>query len=144
MKQRIEVALLPALTGLLGFVASPFLRGVWDWCANVALPALTKPQQLSLVALLSILCLALAALLYRASSKQFLIRKYQHLENRGFWVHRQTKRRVCGNCLIAGIESPLACFSFTKPERDSWKCGRKDCGMEYFFSPEDGNKPQKI
>ena len=108
MKQKIEAVLLPLVTAALGFVLSPFCRGFWVWCAEVALPALTKPQKLSLVASLTILCLVLALALYRASSKRLLIRRYEFQPTRGYWKHRKTGQPVCGSCLIAGIESPGA------------------------------------
>jgi hypothetical protein len=145
MKQKIEAVLLPLLTGALGFVLSPFFRGLWDWCANVALPALSKTQKLSLVAGLAILCLVLGFALYRASSKKLLIRKYEFQTSRGYWKHRKTGRPVCGNCLISGIESPLTFLSnpSTNPGLffNSWQCGRKECGIEGFVdnakSPDD-------
>ena len=137
MKQKIEAVLLPLLTAVLGFVLSPFFRGLWDWCADVGLPALTKTQKLSLVAGLAILCLVLGFALYAASSKRLLMRRYQHLEKRGFWIHRKTKKKVCGDCLISGIESPLALCGRKdidgKYQTRSWFCGRKICGLEYFY-----------
>ena len=68
-------------------------------------------------------------------------RNYTHLDKRGFWVHKKTGQRVCGNCLIAGIESPLACFSFHYPNgqfhRNGWVCGIKDCKTEYHWEKGD-------
>jgi hypothetical protein len=141
MRQKAEAVILPLLTGLLGFVASPFLRGFWDWCSEVALPAFSKSQKLSLVATLAIICVVLGVSLYSASSKRLLLRRYEHLEKRGFWIHRKTGQRVCGNCLIAGTESPLACFSVSYPNgtfhKHIWLCGSKDCKTEYFYKPGD-------
>src|ERR1035437_1181890 len=136
MKQKIEAVLLPLLAAALGFVLSPFCRGFWDWCSEVALPALTKPQKLSLVASLAILCLVLAFALYRASSKRLLIRRYEFQTNRGYWKHRKTGQPVCGNCLISGIVSPLTFLSNPSTNHglfyNSWHCGRKECGIEGF------------
>ena len=72
---------------------------------------------------------------------------YEHLKDRGFWVHRKTGERVCGNCLITDIVSPLACFGFKNArggfDRNAWVCGRKDCGKECFFDRRD-TKPHAI
>jgi len=66
---------------------------------------------------------------------------YEHLKKRGFWVHRKTGQRVCGSCLIAGIESPLSAASYQDSvgrfDRNVWICGRKDCRQEYFWQKGD-------
>jgi len=140
--KKIAVAVIAALlTGLLGFVVSPFARDLWSFGADTFLPKLSKQGQLSLVATFAILCLVLASLLYCSNSKRMMQRRYQHLLKRGFWVHRKTGQRVCGNCLIAGIESPLSCFSVIYPngtfQRYGWFCGRKDCNTEYHYETGD-------
>lgn len=136
MKEKIETVLLALTTTCLGFVVSPFCTGFWNWCANIVLPALSRKEKMSLVGTLTILCVALAFALYRASSKRLLIRRYEFQTHRGYWKHRKTGQPVCGNCLISGIVSPLTFFSnpSTSPGLfcNSWHCGRKECGTEGF------------
>ncbi len=120
MKKTTERALLPLLTALLGFVASPFLRGLWDWCADVALPQFSKQQKLSLLATLSMLCLAEASWIYRLRKKGVLNREYTpDLEWPGTYRHLKNRAvHVCGVCqcslFIGGSNESLACN----------KCGR--------------------
>jgi len=140
MKQTAEKVLLPLLTLWLGFVVSPFLHGFWDWCSNVALPKLSKQQAMSLVATLATLCLVLGFAWYRSSSSSRLRSKYTHLDDRGFWLHRKTGKRFCGNCLIKGIESPLTVHSFSNYPSEPvnrWVCGNKDCDNKYPYEPGD-------
>jgi hypothetical protein len=148
-KSKIVGAAVGAPIGvLIVCLCSPFVADLWAFLAQIALPRLSPQGHLSLLAILATLCIVLGSLLYRASSKKLLIRKYQHLETRGFWIHRKTKQRVCGNCLLVGIESPLACFSFPQPRPmqpvNSWVCGRKDCKTQYFVSPEDLKELEKV
>jgi hypothetical protein len=67
---------------------------------------------------------------------------YEHLKDRGFWVHRKTGQRVCGSCLLPpnSIESPLFAGSMKNFYQQAiggpaiayfWKCGRKDCEKVY-------------
>jgi hypothetical protein len=66
---------------------------------------------------------------------------YEHLHNRGFWVHKQTGQRVCGSCILSEIASPLTVYaiknSFGQYTRRAWICGRVDCETEYFFKEGD-------
>lgn len=141
MKQTATAVTATLLAGLLGFVISPFTHDLWSFGADTFLPKLSRQGQLSLVVTLAILCLVLGVLLYRSYSQKLLLRKYEYFEKRGFWVHRKTGQRVCGNCLISGIESPLACCSFLYPngqfQRNAWVCSRKMCKMEYCYEQGD-------
>ena len=111
MKQKIEAVLLPLLTAVLGFVLSPFFRGLWDWFADVGLPALTKTQKLSLVAGLSILCLVLACSLCVIFSKKLLLKRFEPTQNWiGAYSMIKDKRQneiFCGPCLHQGKTIPL-------------------------------------
>ena len=138
--KRIAEAVLPLLTGVLGFVASPFLLGFWGYAADVALPKLSKQQHLSLLATLTIICLLLAVLVYRNASKSVMLGKYQHSTKEGFWKHRKTGERVCGNCLLLGIQSPLSAYSYSNGQKNLWECGVKTCEKQYPLSDEDMKK----
>lgn len=64
---------------------------------------------------------------------------YEHVKDRGFWIHRKTGTRVCGNCLLPPIEvvSPLSAVRLANPldfgrtSAPVWKCERRDCGKTY-------------
>jgi hypothetical protein len=67
---------------------------------------------------------------------------YTFLKDRGFWVHKTTGVRVCGNCLLKspGVESPLAAihtwksygpFVSNRRKVSVWKCGRHGCHQTY-------------
>jgi hypothetical protein len=128
MKKTITAALSTILPALLGFVASPFLRGLWDFAADIGLPKLSPQQQLSLLATLSILCLLLGGGLYRCSSKRLLVRQYKVDESQRFYVHRRTGQRVCGDCLLTdGIASPLIVWPTLEK---ILRCAR-GCPMKY-------------
>lgn len=136
MKKIIKTTIAPALLALLGFVVSPLAHEAWSIAAEVILPKLSPTGMLSLVATLTILCLSSCTALYFSGSKRLLRRHYKHLEKRGFWIHRKTEQKVCGNCLLAGLESPLASSSFpdaTGRRKNVWVCGNKPCSLEYFF-----------
>ena len=136
MKKTAKAMIIPALVGTLGFVSSPLAREAWSIAAEVVLPKLSPQGLLSLVATISILCLSLSIALYTSNSKRLLQGRYEHLENRGFWIHRKTEQKVCGSCLLAGLESPLASSSFPDANgrrKNIWVCGNKACGIDYFF-----------
>jgi hypothetical protein len=57
MRKTIEVVLPSLLTGILVFVASPFLQGMWDYAAKTVLPELSPQARLSLLATLATFCL---------------------------------------------------------------------------------------
>jgi len=138
--KEITAAVLGTLIGgAIGFVASPFLREMWAFCADTVLPRLSPQARLSLVATLATLSLVLGILLYSASSKRLLIRRYRHVQDRGFWVDRKSgKTRVCGNCLIDGIVSPLTAYSYSGHTiQNRWTCDRKDCGRTYPADKDD-------
>ena len=141
MKQTAKAVIATLLAALLGFVVSPLARELWSFAAETFLPKLSKQGQLSLVATLSILCLVLGTLLYRASSIKILMRKYVHVESRGFWVHRKTNLRVCGNCLFNGIKSPLTLgtrYNQLKNQNETvWACGIKSCSSAYAYKDGD-------
>jgi hypothetical protein len=128
---------------LLVCLSSPLATDIWAFAAQVALPRLTPQGHLSLLAILVTGWIVLGSLLYRASSKSWLIRKYRHIEDRGFWVDRKTgKQRVCGNCLLEGIVSPITPYSFEegREHTNRWTCGRKECGQKYPARNEDFNQ----
>ena len=137
-KEKIRSGLLSALLGGLGFVALAIVKETSTPFANYVVTAISSTTLLwlSLLLFLTSLFLGVWLAFLVFGDKAARVRKnYQHLERRGFWVHCKTGQRVCGNCLITGIESPLACFSFVYPNgqlhRSVWVCGRKDCGSEY-------------
>ena len=108
-RKTAESILLPLLTGVLGFVASPFLRETWDFSANELLPKLSKQGQLSLLATLTILCLVLAAWVYTLISKRFLIRRFKRSAAwYGAYENKKDENElVCGICLNKNVISPL-------------------------------------
>jgi hypothetical protein len=112
MKRTIELVLLPSLTLVIGFVVSPFLKGIWDYAANAILPELSPQARLSLLATLAILCLVEGAWIWMLTSKKMLLKKYDVDK---FWIglyrHKQTGEKVCGTCLNKGIVSPLVSLS---------------------------------
>jgi hypothetical protein len=79
---------------------------------------------------------------------------YTFSQDRGFYIHKLTGHRVCGNCLLApvGIESPLMATDYVITENlarygghpsaagrkvSIWKCGRKGCEKIYVRQPDD-------
>ena len=73
---------------------------------------------------------------------------YEHLADRGFWVHRKTGQRVCGSCIVSseniggGIVSPLALTKYrhvvTKALTGAkWECGRNGCDKKYPAKPDE-------
>src|SRR5260221_12115977 len=111
MKKIIEPVLLPSLTLLIGFVASPFLKGLWDYAANSVLPELSPQARLSLMATLAIICLGQGAwivfILIGRSAKRWK-RNYKFVIEEGYYQHNKTSALICGHCYLEGLESPLA------------------------------------
>ena len=143
-KEKIRSGLLSALFGGIGFVALALVKETSEPFANHVVAAISSTTLLWLSLLLLMTSLFLGAwlaLLVFSDKAHRVRRHYTHLDMRGFWVHKDTGQRVCGNCLIAGIESPLACFSFHYPsgnlQRNAWVCGIKDCRTEYHWEKGD-------
>ena len=146
-KEKIRSGLLTALLGGLGFVGTAIVKDASKPFADYVVPAIGSTSLLWLSVLLLLTSLFLGSWLVFvifADKAERVRRNYTHLEKRGFWVHSKTGDRFCGNCLIAGIESPLACFSIHYPngnfQKRIWLCGRKDCKIEYFY--RDGDVPE--
>ena len=113
MKQTIETVLPPCLTLVIGFVVSPFLKGVWDYAANAVLPGLSPQARLSLLATLAILCLVEGAWIWALVSKKMLLKKYEPDKRwSGIYRHKKSGEMVCGTCLHKGIISLIAAASF--------------------------------
>ena len=109
MKKIIVSVLLPCLTLVIGFVVSPFLKGMWDYAANTVLPELSPQARLSLLATLAILCLVEGAWIYLLTSKKLLLRRYEADKVwTGMYRNKKTREMVCGTCLNKGIVSVLA------------------------------------
>lgn len=126
MKKIIETILPTSLAALLGFVASPFLGEIWDFAADTFLPRLSNRGHLSLLATLTILCLALATLLYFSTSHKRLLRQYSHDEKSGISRHRKNGTLVCTSCLHKDyLESPL------KVDDGGWSCQVASCRTVY-------------
>ena len=126
MKKIIETILPTSLAALLGFVASPFLREIWDFAADIFLPRLSNRGHLSLLATLTIICLALGTLLYFSTSHKRLLRQYSHDEKSGVSRHRKNGTLVCTSCLRKDyLESPL------KVGDGVWFCQVVSCRASY-------------
>jgi len=129
MKKITELALLPCLTLLIGFVVSPFLKGLWDYAENAVLPELSPQARLSLVATLAIICLAESAwifiLIFGKSAERWK-RNYEFVSDQGYYRHKKTGALICGNCFLEGKESPLA-----KLRGGYAACQNNDCQKAY-------------
>ncbi len=129
MKKTVEIVLLPSLTLLIGFVVSPFLKGLWDYAENAVLPELSPQARLSLLATLAILCLVEGALIcfmvFRKSAQRWK-RNYEFVSDQGYYRHKKTGALICGNCFLNDKESPLA-----KLQGGWTNCQNNECQKSY-------------
>jgi hypothetical protein len=136
------LALISGILGGIGtLLTSIYQDAVGPFLAHV-LPAVNNKTLLLLCLLLFLVCMLMIAWVafIAFGDKARMMRNYEHLETRGFWVHRKTGKRVCGNCLIKGIESPLTVLSVSGYRSGSvilWVCGNKDCDKRYPFEQGD-------
>ena len=131
-KEKIRSGLLSALLGGLGFVALAIFEETSKPFADHVVSAISSTTLLWLSLLLLLASLFLGSwllVLVFGDKSERLRRQHRHSEARGFWIHRESGQRVCGNCLIDGICSPLALNYHS--EKAWWQCGRKECGMSY-------------
>ena len=142
--EKTRSRLLMALIGGLGVVCTSILKQASKPFADHVVPAIGSANMLWLSLLLlltTLVCGTWLLFLIFGDKVERTRRKYLHLQTRGFWIHRKTSQRVCGNCLIIGIESPLACFAFHSSSgalhRNAWVCGKKECNNEYFYEQGD-------
>jgi hypothetical protein len=134
IKERILIGLITLLSGAIGVLltsiykdaAAPFLQNV--------MPAINNKTLLLLCLLLLLIILILGtwiAFLVFGDKTKRIMRKYEFVKTRGFYVHRQTGGKICANCLISnGIESPLT-PSVVAGNRFYWECAILACGRKY-------------
>jgi len=75
-----------------------------------------------------------------SQSGRHISEDYQHMKDRGFWVNRKTGDRVCGNCILSGIVSPLSAVRKTRRNNTVapvWRCGRTECDKSYSRHKDD-------
>ena len=141
-KEKLWLALQTAIVAGLGVVGTSIWKEASKPFADYVVPAIGSTTLLWLSLLLFLLCALLGSwclyLVFGDKSARTR-RRYSHLQDRGFWVHRHTGAKFCGNCLIAGVESPLSRLAFTHNNgavTQAWTCGVKGCAAEYYYDFE--------
>jgi len=143
-KETLTKALLAGLLGAAGYILQSLAKEAAEPFAKHVLPAISSTTLLWLCLLLLLTNLVtgtwLLFLIFGDKAKG-VRRRYDFLKERGFWKHRNTGEFVCGNCLLVGIESPLAAMTYSDSHGDHvktvWECGRKDCKTDYPLAKED-------
>lgn len=82
----------------------------------------------------------LRKMLRRQSKPHQAMEDYEHQKDRGFWVNPKTGERVCGNCIVHGIVSPLSAVGKTQRDHSVapvWRCGRTECDKSYARCKDD-------
>jgi len=99
IKEIISKTLQTLIAALLVFVASPFLRWIWDDAAKAVIPQMPQPVILSLLVIPSLLCCALAAWVWNLKSKTRLLKRFAPDKE---WVGAYRNKAgdpFCGICL---------------------------------------------
>ena len=131
-KDRLLRYLAMLLVGALGYILQSLTREVAAPIAEHVVPAISKTTLLwlcLLLGLVSVVSITWLLILIFGDPVARLKRRYEFVEVPGFWKHRETGQRVCGSCLLNGIESPLA-----KTGDDFhiyWQCTNKNCMLKY-------------
>jgi hypothetical protein len=151
LKERLPLALLTGLLGLIGGLLTSIYRDAIDPFLKNVLPAIDNHTLMLLCLLLSLVCVLLGTwvcILVFGDEKSRLIKQHEKTD-RGFWIDKKTGERVCGACLLMrGIQSPISlaripsgpntgAFPFT-----ALKCSNKDCEQFYTAIKEDYPKPK--
>jgi hypothetical protein len=149
IKERLPLALLTGLLGLIGGLLTSIYRDALDPFLKSVLPAINNHTLMLLCLLLFLVCVLLGTwvcLLVFGDEKSRLIKKYERTE-RGFWLNKKSGEKVCGVCLLTrGIESPLRIRSVPPPLNSfklpqmAWQCADKYCMEHYTALPEEIKK----
>jgi hypothetical protein len=132
IKERLLFGLGGVILGAAGGVGASILQDVYPPFEKDVLPAISKNSLVLLCLLLLMICLAggawLIALLWEDKATK-LKKRYDFLPERAFYKEKKTGAFICSNCLLAGMESPLAkTYNQGQP---IWRCTNKSCSLFY-------------
>ena len=132
IKERLLFGLGGVILGAAGGVGASILQDVYPPFEKDVLPAISKNSLMLLCLLLMMVCLAsgawLVALLW-GDKVAILKRRCEFLPERAFYKDKKTGTFICSNCLLNGMESPLAkTYNQGQP---IWRCTNKDCFLSY-------------
>ena len=138
-KEKLRSGLLATLLGGLGAVLTSIAKETSKPFADYVIPAIGSRNLLWLSLLLlltTLVSLTWLLFLIFADKAKRLRGKYDFFEKAGYWVNKKTKMKVCGNCILVGIESPL--HSGTMNNQNRWFCGVKTCQTSYLHDEQIG------
>jgi hypothetical protein len=132
IKERLLFGLGGLILGVAGTVGASLLKDAYPPFEKDVLPAISKNSLVLLCLLLLMICLAggswLVVLLLEDKATK-LKKRYDFLPERAFYKEKKTGAFVCSNCLLTGMESPLAkTYNQGQP---IWRCTNKDCFISY-------------
>ena len=147
-KEKIVTGLWSVMIGGLAIVGTSMWKEASKPFADYVVPAIGSTTLLWLSLLLFLLCIGLGSWCCYTVFGDKAARarkKYLHLIDRGFWIHRNDKTKVCGKCLLQGIESPLSRFGYPDTRsgkvENRWECGARGCDGSYWYDCQNDKLP---
>jgi len=136
IKEKLLSALAGGLITLAALTGGSFLKETYQPLLTAVLPAVSKTSLALLCLLLLTICLVsvpwLIALLFAGKERdkvETLKEKYDFLPDRAFYKDKKSDMFICSNCLLNGMESPLA--KTYNHGQAIWRCTNKGCFISY-------------